>query len=317
MYSNQELGFILYNNRSVNGVVSNFIPTDINPYELIELEDKLEWCKQGFDNEKFVEINLTELDSSAIDIIIKPDDISRCTDIVLNSELTELERKWLNNRGISNDIIEQFSLRGLTNIKDIGVLTTIGATCHPILKPLLEDGLDGGGIIIPLLEDGKLINCAVRKISDIGKLKYTLACPDIPVWGLDDITGEDIWITEGLFDMMAMRSIGLKTVSVSSAMWSGIQLLKLIRKKPKSISIICDNDQVGYKTGFILKKLLNMNLIPTDTFKCEFGKDAAELIFEKSGKSENIKKINIDRNQIKSMSDDSFNFLKYLKNRKF
>ena len=28
MYTNEELGFILYNNRSVKGVVSNFLPND-------------------------------------------------------------------------------------------------------------------------------------------------------------------------------------------------------------------------------------------------------------------------------------------------
>ena len=36
-YTKEELGFILYNNRSVNGVVSNFIPK-INPIKLIRIE---------------------------------------------------------------------------------------------------------------------------------------------------------------------------------------------------------------------------------------------------------------------------------------
>ncbi len=37
MYTIEELSFILYNNRSVNGVVKNFIPKDINPFKLNDI----------------------------------------------------------------------------------------------------------------------------------------------------------------------------------------------------------------------------------------------------------------------------------------
>ena len=42
MYTKEELGFILYNNRSVNGSVNNFIPNTINPFKLIKIEKEFE-----------------------------------------------------------------------------------------------------------------------------------------------------------------------------------------------------------------------------------------------------------------------------------
>lgn len=53
-YSMEELGFILYNNRSVNGVVKNFIPNNIDPIKLIKIENVLEHFKNIFKNEKFL-----------------------------------------------------------------------------------------------------------------------------------------------------------------------------------------------------------------------------------------------------------------------
>lgn len=201
----------------------------------------------------------------------------------------------------------------ITDYKDLEILN---ATCHPVLKPILEDGLEDGGIIIPLFRDDLLINCAIRKLSDIGKLKYSLACPDIDVWGLDDIEGEEVWITEGLFDMMALRSIGLKSVSVSSAMWSGIQLYKLLEKKPKSIIIFCDNDNVGLKTGLILHKFFNINGIYNKTVISSGSKDASEHVFQNKLGLDDIKDIRITMDMIDNL-EDNYNFIKYLKNRKF
>lgn len=47
-YTIEELGFILYNNRSVNGVVKNFLPTDINPLVIIRIEKNLDKVKNNF-----------------------------------------------------------------------------------------------------------------------------------------------------------------------------------------------------------------------------------------------------------------------------
>lgn len=319
-WSPQQLAFILYNNRSVEGVVSNFISDKIDGLELIQMESKLDWSKSFYErNQRFIEIESNKLDLTCDDIIVKPEDIHNLTDIVLNSHinLSGIELEYLINRGITEDVISQYKIGGLSNIKDYSHLTILNATCHPVLRPVLEDGIEGGGIIIPLFEDNKLVNCAIRKISDIGKLKYSLACPDIPVWGLDDIEEKDeIWICEGLFDMMALRSEGKKAVSVSSAMWSGLQLYSLIKKKPGFINILCDNDQVGMKTGAILTRFFNIMGLKNKTWNCKSGKDAAEVIFEKKLGLSDIESISITKEMI-GKQDDSFNFLKYLENRKF
>lgn len=319
-WSNQDLAFILYNNRSVNGVVCNFFPKDINPFKLMSLEKKLDWSKFFYENnQRFVEIESNKLDLMSDDIIVKPEDIESLTDIILQShkELSGVELDYLLNRGITKDIIDKYKIGGLSSIKDYNHLTILNATCHPVLKPVLEDGIDGGGIIIPLFDVEKLVNCAIRKLSDIGKLKYSLACPDLPVWGIDDIEeGDDIWICEGLFDMMALRSQGVKAVSVSSAMWSGLQLYFLLEKNPGFINILCDKDQVGLKTGAILTKFFNVEGYRSKTWICKSGKDAAEVIFEKMIGISDIEPVLITKEMI-GKQDDSFNFLKYLENRKF
>lgn len=319
-WSNQDLSFILYNNRSVEGVVSNFLRKEIDPFKLIHLERKLDWSKYFYENnQRFVEIESNKLDLDGDDIIVKPEDIDSLTEIVLQShnELSGFELEYLLNRGITEDIIKKYKIGGLSLIKDYNHLVILNATCHPVLKPILEDGIEGGGIIIPLFEGGRLLNCAIRKLSDIGKLKYSLACPDIPVWGLEDVKeGDEIWICEGLFDMMALRSEGKKAVSVSSAMWSGLQLYFLLEKNPGLINILCDKDQVGMKTGAILTRFFNVEGFKSKTWVCKSGKDAAEVIFEKHIGFSDIEPISITKEMI-GKQDDSFNFLKYLENRKF
>ena len=320
-YTKHELTFILFNNRSVEGVVKNFISSyQIDGFRLIKLEEKLDWCKKIYENDqKFVEIDTRELDTTAGDIRVGPIDLFNSQRHIFESHenLSGVEYEYLKRRGITDEIIKQWKIGGLSNIKDDKVLEAINASCHPILKPILEDGLEGGGIIIPLIENGNVTNVAIRKLSDVGKLKYSLAVPDLPVWGLDDINQSDeIWICEGLFDMMALRSQGVKAVSVSSAMWSGPQLYQLLEKRPGRINILADNDQVGKRTAKILQRFFNLSGINSRTFLCPDSKDAAEHIFEKQKPLGLIQEVEITKEMI-SEEDQSFNFLKYLKNRTF
>lgn len=320
-YTKHELTFILFNNRSVEGVVKNFISNyQIDGFRLIKLEEKLDWCKKIYENDqKFVEIDTRELDVTADDIRVEPIDLFNSQDHIFEAHenLSGVEYEYLKRRGITDEIIKKWKIGGLSNIKDDKVLEAINASCHPILKPILEDGLEGGGIIIPLIENGNVINVAIRKLSDVGKLKYSLAVPDLPVWGLDDINQSDeIWICEGLFDMMALRSQGAKAVSVSSAMWSGPQLYQLLEKRPGRINILADNDQVGKRTAKILQRFFNLSGINSKTFLCPDSKDAAEHIFEKRKPLGLIQEVEITKEMI-SEEDQSFNFLKYLKSRTF
>jgi hypothetical protein len=318
-YSKKEIGFILYNNRSPE-MISKNIDKDINPYELIKIEKEFDWAKSIFDDlENFVEVDISLLSPNSEDVIYTSNQIKEITEYI-NSRIgkfSEKESDFLRKRSIPQTIIEKWKIFGISSIDDKEILKKIGATAHPILKPFLEDGIEEGGICQPLFINSEFVNCSIRRISDIGKLKYTLAVPDVPVWGLDDIEGEEVWICEGLFDMMVLREIGVKAVSPSSAMWSGIQLYKLLEKKPSKIIIMVDNDRVGLKTGLVLTKFFNLRRIPSITVHSTSCKDASEHFLEKNLTFDDIKPIKITRSMVDSKKDDSFNFLKYLQTRKF
>jgi hypothetical protein len=317
-YTIDELSFILYNNRSVSGVVKNFLP-NFNPYRLIKIEDSFEKSKSKFTNQnKMVEFNKNELDFKAKDVEVNKEDLMNLTRLIKQniSNFNEEEYNFLTKRGITDYLIEKWSILGLSQIKDYRNLEIIGSTCHPVLRTILDDGIENGGILIPLFENETLVNCATRKINSSKSLKYSLSCPDIPVWGLDSIgLNEEIWITEGLFDMMALIENGKNAVSCSSAMWSGLQLYQLLEKRPKKLVIFADNDEVGLRTSFILHDFFTTISIESEIFVSEIAKDPSEHFFEKKSNFENIKKIQPSLELLSSKQDDSFNFLEYLKNR--
>lgn len=318
-WKTDELAFILYNNRSVDGVVKNFVPTDTNWELLDDVENKIEWVQNIYQEDRMVEIERSKVDMNADDVFVTSDDLSALGELILeaNRNISESERIWLNNRGISNEMIDKYKLGGMSYIKDKRALEVLNCTVHPLLAPILSDGLDGGGILIPLFEGDRLINCAVRKLSDIGKLKYGLACPDISVWNINNLKSDDIFICEGLFDMMTLVKEGKEAISVSSAMWSGPQLLKVIEYYPKSITIWADNDQAGYRCAKVLQRFFTMYGIRCKTVHSIVAKDAAEHFLEKGLTWNEVEEINITREMIASKEDMTFNFLKYLDERKF
>jgi hypothetical protein len=324
MYSKEELSFILFNNRSVNGVVRNFLPTNVNPYKLISLEENFEKIKSMYNTHRLIEVNSKELDLSSKDEIVTKEQLEELTDLIIENvgSFNEREYEYLIKRGVGEMTILSNKLLGLSSITDKEHLRILGATVHPILRNFLDDGLKGGGIVIPLFEDGKLVNCSIRKISlensDTKTLKYSLACPDVPVWGLEQIEEDtEIWLTEGIFDMIAVNKMGKNGVSCSSAMWSGIQIYQVLQKNPSNIVIVADNDEVGLRTASILKDLFEYYLIQTRVLVSKFAKDAAEHYFQKTRNLSDFIEIDITDDMIISTNDDKFNFLDHLKNRTF
>jgi len=322
----EELGFILYNNRSVNGVVKNFIPKGINPFKLTKLEKVLKKSKSKFlSDDRMVEININEINNKSGDVLVKPEDLKELSeDFYLNvGKFSYDEMNFLFDRGVDQEVMWKWQLFGLSQITDKKQLEIIGATVHPTMTGFLNDAIENGGIVIPLFDENEnLINCAIRKISiensESKTLKYTLACPDVPVWGLDQIKeGDEFWITEGVFDTMAIYELGEKSVSCSSAMWSGIQLYQLLEKKPKMIKFFSDNDEVGLRTAAILSDFFNQYDIETKIFISEDYKDASELYFLKKMDLSSLKEIEVTDDMINLNKDNSFNFIDHLKNRKF
>jgi hypothetical protein len=323
----EELGFILYNNRSVNGVVRNFIPKSINPFKLTKLEKILKKSKSKFQSDdRMVEVNIREINQKSNDVLVNPEELKELSEeFYLNvGKFSYDEIHFLFDRGVDQEVMWKWKLFGLSQIKDRRQLEIIGATVHPTMTGFLDDAIESGGIVIPLFDaDENLINCAVRKVGlesngSTRTLKYTLACPDVPVWGLDEIEeGDKFWITEGIFDTMAIYELGEKSVSCSSAMWSGIQLYQLLEKKPKMIKFFSDNDEVGLRTSAILSDFFNQYDIETKIFISEDYKDASELYFLKKLDLSTLKEIEVTDDMINMNKDNSFNFIEHLKNRKF
>jgi hypothetical protein len=326
-YSLKELGFILYNNRSVDGVVKNFIPKNINPFKLSKIEKTLKKSKSKFQSDdRMVEVDINEINQKSDDIEVRPENLKELTeDFYLNvGKFSYDEIHFLLDRGVDQEVMWKWQLFGLSEIKERRQLEVIGATVHPTMSRFLDDAIESGGIVIPLFDtDENLINCAIRKVGldsngSTRTLKYTLACPDIPVWGLDQIEeGDEFWITEGIFDTMAIYELGEKSVSCSSAMWSGIQLLQVLEKKPKMIKFFSDNDEGGLRTSAILQDFFKRYDIPSKIYISEDYKDASELYFLKKMDLSTLKEIEVTDDMINLNKDNSFNFIEHLKNRKF
>jgi len=325
MYTKEDLSFILFNNRSVSGVVKNFLPNNINAMKLISLEENLKKIKSMYNTTNLIEVDSRELDLNTDDILVKKEELVNLKDLVneLVGTFNESEYEYLINRGIGEQTILDYKLFGLSSIENKDHLKVLGATTHPIMKKFIEDGLNVGGIVIPLFENDELVNCSIRKISiennkKTKTLKYSLACPDIPVWGLDNInSGDEIWLTEGIFDMIAINKMGKKAVSCSSAMWSGIQLYKILDKKPKGITIVADNDNVGLRTASILRDLFDYYLIPTRIVVSKFAKDAAEHYFQKMRNLDDFIEIEITDDIFIEHKEETFDFINHLKTREF
>jgi DNA primase len=320
-YTKEELGFILYNNRSVKGTINNFLSKEnINSFKLIDIENRFFKIKEEYFTDKMVEIDVKELDTTAPDEIVTPEQLEEISFEIKKriGLFNPKEYQYLRERGITDDIIIEFNLLGLSSIEDNEILRRLGATCHPVVRKFLVDGIENGGILIPLLKDDKLINCAVRKLKSTQSLKYTLACPDITLWGIDRINQDDeVWIAEGIFDMISLIKMGKKAVTCSSGMWSGIQLYKLLEKNPSKIVIVCDNDEVGLRTGAILSDFFKRLVIRNKTVISPFAKDPAEHFFQMKKNIEDFEEIKITKDMIKNKDDNSFDFIKYIKNRKF
>lgn len=324
MWDNKELGFILYNNRSTN-LVKKFLPK-LNPISLNRVERLLNESKSKFQSDdRMVEVDINQINLNSGDILFNKEDLQNLGELFLSKvgEFSGDELNFLLDRGVYEEVMWKWKIFGLSQIKNKRDLEIIGATVHPTMDKFLDDAIEDGGIVIPLFDkSNKLVNCAIRKISIENKnsktLKYTLACPDIPVWGLDQIEEDDeFWITEGIFDTMALVELGEKSVSCSSAMWSGIQLLQLINKKPKMIKIFSDNDEVGLRTSAILKDFFSQYNIPTTIFISKNYKDASELYFLKKLNLSTLEEVDVTNEMLNLNTDNTFNFIEHLKLRKF
>lgn len=320
--NNKDKAFIAFNNRSV-ALVMRFLDRTMHARKLVDLEADITEISSKYSQGRTIEIDATEFVETFADPSYGPEDVEACGSALSAANVDLLagcpEMDWLQSRKIGLDVVGKYGIGRLASIPT-EMLETIGATCHPALANLLNTEI-GPGVVIPLWEGGRLINVTVRRIDDLGKLKYTQACPDVSVWGLGSVvSGKPVWMVEGLFDMMAMHSIGESACSVSGAMWSGPQLYYLLRKlaeaEPSEVRILADNDQPGLRCARILCEILKLYGVLASTWLAN-GKDAAEHVFEMGMGTAEMSKTEITDVMVASAADTSFNFTNYLKSRKF
>lgn len=331
MIREEDLPFIFYNNRSIGGVVQNFMRARrFNPYYLMGIDSHLARANSAVEEESTLLIEKSSLRIDVADISYGPDDLSSYDYLLAeaNRELlnptnlnSESELRWLKSRGMGLDHISRYGLGSMSYVcenSDSRAIEVLGISCHPALSSVLMDDLSGGGIVFPLYKSGTLSNCTVRRISDVGKLKYSQACPEIDVWGLDNVDPElPTWIVEGLFDMVAVNSqAGNQAVSVSSAMWSSMQLYQLLNHT-RDIRIFADNDRVGLRSSLVLQRFFRERGIDVPIYVSRAAKDPAEHFFEKSFTWDDVHEIRVDPDAIRSAPDTVFNLTNYLKNRTF
>lgn len=330
-YSIEELNFILYNNRSIDGVVKNFLfEKQWNGHKLNQIDYFIGKFKRKWKGWGEIEIDTTELNVEADDIEVLPIQVKTNKFVLLEAHIQLLndphyyrERHWLYNRGFTDEYIARWKLGSLQYLVDTQydyTLEALGITCHPVLETLLDTDITGGGITIPHFNDlNELENCTVRRISDNGKLKYTQAVPDLTVYGINEcINSNTIYITEGIFDMFALIKENKSAVSVSSAMWSSPQLYQLLELKAEHIIIFADNDRVGLSSAAVLKDVIekistkNVTIVNSDVCK-----DASEHFLEKRLDWTNISTLNITKEMIDTKEEVKFNLVEYLKDRTF
>lgn len=316
MYTTEQINHIIYNNRTFEGTTQNFLPK-LNNFDvmlLLEIEKQMNFANRIINKDKVILIDESKLDLDKEDINLLPHELYSLK--VSSRNFSKEERELLDRKKIPKHIIEQYDISPLSQFKDQETLRKLGVTTHPIFERLLGNEISEG-LIIPLYEDGKLINTAIRKTTDITKLKYGISVPSIDLWGDKEWEGEELSMTEGLFDMMALREEGLKCVSSSSGSINDFQYFKIIKGKPKRVNIFVDNDSSGYSSAFKAQKVLGLNGIPSTTYASTKAKDMAEHFFEMKLGWDYIKEINITMDMIENGKDNIFDFLKYLENRKF
>jgi hypothetical protein len=315
MYSIEQINYIIYNNRTYEGVVKNFLPElslmDLNL--LLEIDRQLKFVNKLVNKETSIIIEKEKLDLNMPDIEIFPKQLENIK--ISSRKFNNTELSLLKKKKIPEHIINQYDISPLSQFKDVEILKILGVLTHPILEKLLGDGISDG-LIIPLYREDKLVNSVFRKTNELTKLKYGITVPSIDLWGDEIVKDEEIWICEGLFDMMALRNEGKRCASASSCALSDMHYFKIIKGKPSLVNIFTDNDVSGYRSALKTQKLLGLNNIPSKVFSSKKAKDAAEHFFELNLGWNLIEEIHITSEMI-NRDDNVLDFLKYLEERKF
>lgn len=316
----EEINYIIYNNRSFN-LVSNFVNIDNIDIKLFrEVESKYNFIKNISKNKEqsFIINNKDILENYNTDIIFDIDEFKDVYNKLFNySAIDNIEvYKYLIDRGLKYDEILKYNISYISdnNIFSKRELDIIGYSIHPSLRKLFKEENVINSIVIPQNN-----NVIIRRLLNNEKhiLKYSLSIPDITIFGIDNIEeNSHINICEGFFDKIALERYLNNVVCVSSASWSSYQLYKLIYKKPKLVTIYSDYDYTGLKYSKINAKLLNMFGIKTNILCSKKFKDPSEHILENNLNMNEFDEIFVSDELLDLLYDNKYDdYIDFLKNK--
>lgn len=193
------------------------------------------------------------------------------------------DRQYFYQRGLSDVVIEKYKLFK-ANPKDI---------FPGELLPNLSN-IDCWEYIIPLWQDGKIVNCILRRNDDkckYGNKAYNLKSLSLTITNLDYLNCgyKLVCVTEGVFDALTLETLGLKAIALNSVNMVNKLLDKIKCEEDIKFFLFGDNDKAGANMNKKLKARLK-NCIVFDAY--EGYKDINHFFVSDSKKlKENIKKV--------------------------
>lgn len=194
-------------------------------------------------------------------------------DAVLNNTSNDLElsiRDWLIDRGVTQEQVRSF--RSFSQVRRRKERIALGIEIHPAIQKWVGCSTPQGVMMTAFGIDGAISGVHLRMLSTVPKIKFGASIPLLHiasnVWRYQRLyfhaapfqAGDDVWLVEGIFDGLALDTLGLHYFSPSSGTWSCEQLFSLISqlRKCKPGRVICahDNDRVGMKENLFLWSVL-------------------------------------------------------------
>jgi hypothetical protein len=127
------------------------------------------------------------------------------------------------------------------------------------------------GPVFPDYRNGKLAGICIRNLSAekeyVSDVKYTFSNFGWYIYGYDNYHPEDqVYITEGVFDAIALRAYGHNAIAIGCSNPSPMQLAMLLHKF-KNLKICFDNDLAGYVGSLKCSLMLNIPIHTTIGYK--------------------------------------------------
>ena len=127
------------------------------------------------------------------------------------------------------------------------------------------------GPVFPDYRNGKLAGICIRNLSTekdyVSDVKYAFSNFGWYIYGYDNYNPEDqVYITEGVFDAIALRAYGHNAIAIGCSNPSPMQLAMLLYKF-KNLKICFDNDLAGYIGSFKSSLMLNIPIHTTIGYK--------------------------------------------------